>query len=196
MRPKVQQRGGYIEGYGGTGLHWANGVYNNRLLWRIEGRSESDVAVRAERARVQWEKDWPSKDIFVQAIKRKPLAHSLCSNCSKTCDEMTSYCLDRIWCHRPECQKALDAARVISQKQMEQDRRDLDDRIAQEKRGRIEAIAAATEEGLWRDGWYFRRLKNGAIRVMYLNHPSSQFLAADVTIDAAEWDKIVQRLKA
>jgi len=46
----------------------------------------------------------------------------------------------------------------------------------------------------WRDGWYFRRLSDGAVRIRYAGRPSPAPLETDIPAD--EWAAIVQHVAA
>jgi len=55
-------------------------------------------------------------------------------------------------------------------------------------KARENAAAEATAGFHWRDGWYFRRLEDGSVRIV------SDY--ADLTIPAAEWASIVCSVSA
>lgn len=197
MKPKIQMSGDTIEGYGGPGYSWVRGVYDNRLLFYVKSSSEADVAVLGERERVKWEKLWPSQAAFLKAVHKKPLASPLCANCKKPTLGQHSSCLNKDWCNRPACRVALEAARRQYQEDMEA--RGRADVLQREKQviERIEKVEAAVSGAFhWRDGWFFRRLADGAVRVMRRTRPGTQWLESDTIIPAAEWASIVCSVSA
>lgn len=195
--PEIDQRLGFIEGYGGPGRHWTKGIFANKLLWSIEGRSEGDVAVRTERERVKWEKDWASESEFRNKIASYKDASSLCSNCGLDTLDGGSSCLGRTWCQRPACEDALETARVqYAEDQAAHIVRD-QQRAQQNRADNIARINADTMRAFhWRDGWFFARLGDGSVRVMLRETPTAEWLRVDIAIPPIEWASIVSSVSA
>lgn len=193
FRPKIMVIGDYRQGYGGPSMHYMRGVYDNRLLYSLESQSEADVAVKNERERLKWEKRWPSKKAFLAAISKKPLDTPLCSNCGQPKANIS--CLDRQWCNRPKCQDALEKAKAGYTKEQEQ-RRAQDIKREEERRAEEARACDLAEAGAfhWRDGWFFKRLSDGSVRVMRRERPN--YFAVDITIPATAWASIVCSVSA
>lgn len=189
FKPKITITSGEVPGYGGPGYHWVTGVYDNRRLFEVQSQSESAAAIQGERERVKWEKRWPSRAKFLAAIKHKKLASPLCSNCGKPGGN--SSCLDKRWCSRPECRRAMEDA--IAEYERSQERRKVDDeaRHAQEKKDRIRKCDETATGFHWRNGWYFKRQPDGSVRIIHRETPTSEWLRVDLLIPAPEWASIL-----
>lgn len=185
FKPRIDMEGGFIEGYGGPGRHWIKGVYNNRRLFRFDSISESDVAVKGERQRVFWEKQWPSKDAFLAAIAKKELNSPLCDNCKNPIGSTGTMCLNKNWCQRFSCREALAAA-IAEHKKNEKDRETAD--AARWERARLALKEDSTTGFHWKNGWFFKRLDDGSVRVSRFD---GTYLLAQATIPATEWASIV-----
>jgi hypothetical protein len=189
--PKIQIINGEVEGYGGPGYYWTKGVYDNRRLYSVKSYGEADAAIQGERERIKWEKPWPNKDAFRKAISRKPLDSPLCSNCGKPTGEGGSSCLDRYWCDKQECRDALEAAREQYRKDQEAFKINAANKRERERQEDVAKLDNLTTCFHLRDGWYFRREENGAVRIMHRETPTSHYLSTDLTIPAEGWASIV-----
>ena len=195
FRPKIRITSDYRQGYGGPGMYYMKGVYDNRRLYDLESQSETDVAIRSERERVKWEKLWPSKKAFLAAISKRPLDTPLCSNCGEP--GATVSCLNRQWCKRPKCQEALEKARADYTKEQERRHAESLKRREELKAAEVRGCDAAEAGAFhWRNGWFFKRLANGSVRVMRRERPASNYFVVDITIPAAEWASIVCSVSA
>ena len=192
--PRVEIISGEVQGYGGPGYHWTKGVYDNRRLFKVKNQSESAAAISGERARVKWMRRWPSRAAFLAAIRNKPLDTPLCSNCEKP--GATLSCLDKLWCPRPECERALADARTEYEEN--EKRRKADDKIRheQETKERLRKAGEAATGFHWRDGWYFKRQPDGSVRIVHRETPTSPSLSTDLVIPPAEWASIVCSVSA
>lgn len=188
--PNIEVKHGEVLGYGGPGYDWARVVSNNRVLFESKG-GLAYVAVEAERARIKWSGPWKSEEEFLAAISDLKEEYPLCVNCNRPIGKHGCYCLDKAWCDHEICRKALEQAKEDYDNQIrafEEKRKMRDERARSE---RIALIEETIQCFHWRDGWYFRRLEDGSVRIMYRDHPSSEFLAVDVTIPSPEWASIV-----
>lgn len=194
--PRIKLQSGFVQGYGAPGYDWTKGIYDNRLLFEVHAREDSATVYRE---RKKWEKRWASKDAFLAAIAKKKLASPLCFNCGKPADFEdggASNCLDKIWCGKAACRAALEKARTEHYLAAERQQQDFQDRSERDKRKRIQKLDEAMQCFHWRDGWYFRRLSDGSVRVMHRETPTSEWLKTDITIPAAEWASIVCSVSA
>lgn len=195
-RVLVKLEHGEVEGYGAPGYSWITGSYDNRVLFEFRG-DRTEITLKAQKQRAAWEaKQWPSAEARKQALKRRPLQWSICSNCGKPAEGGVTSCLERLWCHRSACQEALETAK--REYRSAQERRQQSDVIQSraEQQQRVREIDEATKSFHWRDGWYFRRLADGSVRVMHRDASTSEWLKTDITIPAPEWTSIVCSVSA
>jgi hypothetical protein len=194
FRPTIQIITNHIRGYGAPDFYTCKGVYDNRRLFDLRGCSLADVSVRGERARVKWEKCWPSKDAFVAIIERKPPDTAICSNCGQP--GANSSCLDKMWCERPACRQALEKARVKHAEDQDARETYFAAKKEQDRRDRVAECDRATTGFHWREGWFFKRLPDGSVRVVNRENPASEWLMVDITIDLLSWSSIVCSVSA
>lgn len=191
FKPKIDIRSGHIQGYGGPGIDWTKGVYDNRRLYYVESTSESDCAIRGERERVKWARLWPSEEDFRAAVSRKKLDSPLCSNCGNPTVTGGASCLDRTWCDKPECRDALERARQEYRRTEELRKVNEVARRERERQDRVRKLDELTKCFHLRDGWFFRREEDGSVRIMHRESPVSEFLRVDVSIPVDAWASVV-----
>lgn len=101
MRKKIRIDEGFMEGYGGSGIHWTRITYGNILLARLESRSEGDIAVRLYKEKLKWRKDWTA-EAWAKAIKGKKAASILCSVCGGNTLDGGISCVEMYFCKKCE----------------------------------------------------------------------------------------------
>ncbi len=195
FRPKITVKRGSVEGYGAPGYDWAEGTYDNRLLFRFTSEEVSSLDVAVHKERIKWEKPYSSKSIFLKKISKLPSASPVCSNCGEP--EAYTSCLNKNWCASTTCREALEAERAAYVAKLEQDKIDSAIKAQQSKLDNIAKCDAAVARAFhWRDGWFFARNDDASVRVMHRNSPQSDWFAVDITIPAAEWASIVCSVSA
>lgn len=190
FRPRISIRTGSVMGYGGPGYDWIRGVFDNRVLYEFTG-GEGSIAVLSERQRVKWERSWPSEEAFRKAISKKRLEYPLCHNCQNPIGSGGSNCLDKYWCSREKCRDALETARIAYKQDEEARRLQWDKDQQRQKEERVHELNEATQCFHWKNGWYFKRLEDGSVRIMHRDKPDSDYLSTNLVISPSEWASII-----
>ena len=197
MRKKIRIDQGVVEGYGGPGYDWARVTCDNLLLESFKSPSEGDIAVSICKAKQKWSKDW-TVEAWEKATKGKKQASPLCSVCGGDTLDGISSCVEMTFCKK--CVPRIDEFRKKYAEKVEKSRRESDlkqqsirDHRSQETRT---LLAGAFH---WKDGWYFKRMKDGSVRVMHsaeMPMTGEEYLHPDLTIPPNEWASIVCSVSA
>lgn len=192
--PKIRIDTGVVEGYGGPGYSWIRVTHHNLLLEEARVGSERDLGRKEAEFAARWDREWDKSD-FDAAVTGKKEASARCDSCGgDTLDGQIS-CVGKIFCRSCEKAGAIEAAKLEYHKRT-------DDHQKQRQKAesaRQEEVTAKTRATLygafhWRDGWHFKRLSDGAVRVMrpaIIHGGGEEYLKTDITIPSNEWASIV-----
>lgn len=191
MKPKIDIRTGYIQGYGGPSL-WSVRVIHENIL--LDGRdrlsSEFEQGVAVAELKAQWDREWNDAD-WLAAIQGKPLASPLCDHCGKDTLDGTISCVDKVFCRK--CEPFIEEYKARYREEQQAFREQLDARQAQQEAARAAENAAQLKGAFhWRDNWYFKRRADGSVNVMRLQ--DGKYLIPDLVIPENEWESIVVHL--
>lgn len=195
MRKQIKIDQGHVEGYGGPGYHWARLTSDNLLLEEFKG-DRADIAVKVHEAKKKWSKNW-SDDTWSKATKAKKPASPLCSVCGGDTLDGRTLCVDMTFCRK--CQPRIEEFKKKYHDAVEAGQREsaLKQQAAQDEQVRKTGAALAGAFH-WKDGWFFKRVKDGSVRIM---RPESrdgreEYLLTDVTVKPNEWASIVCSVSA
>lgn len=185
---------GYMPGYGSHDVYTIRVVCENRLLEEWQG----GTLEQRVRAAIALETKWTARANrkgFKRLLVRKKLASPWCGECGGDTLGGTSYCVDRVFCHRPECQKMIEVRKA---EYAERNRRMEEERLAQEearKQAKIKELDDRCRDAFhWRDGWYFKR--NSECIEVFHREPGSRWASPDLSIPHREWKSIVDFIEA
>jgi hypothetical protein len=190
---EIHIRSGHTPGYGGPDSWWVLAHWQNVKLDEAKCWSERDAGKAEARIETIWKRDW-DRDAFLAEIKDRPQASPPCSNCQQHTLDGCSSQYERYWCKRPPCKLAQEAYAVekraehARREQAEADRRDA------EHADLLKRHADAQTGFHWREGWYFKRMPDGSVRVSHVT--GSPFIHAQFAVPAPEWASIVCSVSA
>ena len=182
--PKVDITTRYYPGYG-TLESWAvRAVFENTVLENTATCSERE-SIRLEIAfETKWKREWPNEETFRVAISGLPAASELCSVCGKDTKNGVLYCLNKVFCHRPTCEK--DLQRQITQYTVDEKRQEEERQITEVRRKKT--VQQDAQRGFHaHDGWYFLRQPNGAVRITHYDG----YLQTQETFEGFQWCSII-----
>lgn len=197
MRKNITVKQGFMEGYGGPGQYWARIICDNVLLESFQSRSEGDIAVKVHEAKKKWSREW-TKERWSAAIAGKTQASALCSVCGGDTVDGVSSCVEMTFCKK--CEPRIDEFRKKYQEKVEARQRAAEVKRQDESKKRTAATRSALADGCfhWRDGWYFKRMQDGSVRVMRLAKmvDGEEYIQTNLTIPPNEWASIVCSVSA
>lgn len=197
MRKKIRIDQGHVEGYGGPGYYWARVSCDNILLEEFKSRDSGDIAVSVHKANEKWSKNW-TIDAWNKATKRKKRASALCSVCGGDTLDGSSGCVNMTFCKK--CQPRIDEFRAKYNEDVEGARRARELMLQKDNDKRTNETRATLAGAFhWKDGWHFKRTKDGSVRVMrpdVMPMSKEEYLKIDVTVPPNEWASIVCSVSA
>ncbi len=192
IHPKIDIRTYYFEGYGGPSVWQALAIYENTLLEKRDHLSSEFAQGQAvAELKARWDREWSDED-WATELRGKPAASSLCDHCGGNTLDGSISVGEKTFCKQCESHVAVyqqelrDAsARWDAEHEAKQKQRDID-RLAENE--------ARTRGAFhWKDGWYFKRLPDGSVNVMFYDR---RYIHPDLTIDADSWASIVASVSA
>lgn len=185
MDKKLEILVSHLPGYGSPAEWHVSAVYDNRLLETLVCGSEMSAGEARAELRAKW-----TQQVVGADLSALPLFSPLCSHCGLDCrsgGDDASSCLDKMWCYRPECRKALNEA-IAESKRQEEARRVADqNRQAAEREERLRRADEAKTGFHWRDNWFFKRMPDASVRVSQV---TGEWFT-QLEIPANEWASIV-----
>lgn len=189
MDKKLEILINHLPGYGSPPEWHVSAVYDNRLLETVICGSAMEAGGAREQLLTKWTAALVGAD-----VSALPLFSPRCSHCGLDCRSGGggSSCLNKMWCHRPECRKALDEA-IAESKRQDLARKAADQtRRANEREDRLRSAEEAKSGFHWRDNWFFKRMPDASVRV---SHVTGEWFT-QLNIPSNEWASIVCSVSA
>jgi hypothetical protein len=182
--PKVDITTKYYPRYGSPESWVVQAIFENTVLEDVSTLSERE-SIRLEIAfETKWKSEWPNEETFRVAISNLPAASELCSVCGKDTKKGSSYCLNKVFCQRPACEK--DLQRQIAKYEVDKKRQEEERQITEVRRKKT--IQQDAQRGFHaHDGWYFLRQPNGAVRITHYDG----YIQAQETFEGFQWCSII-----
>lgn len=193
--PKIRIDTGGVQGYSGPGYSWIRVTHDNLLLEEARVGSERDLGRKEVEFSARWQRLWDETD-FAVAIAGKPQATPHCDHCSgDTLDGQIS-CLNKTFCKT--CDKAgiIETYKVMHEEEARRRNEEFYRKMAtdaEQRQAAHRARLADIQNGFhWRDGWFFGRMPDGAVRLNRVNGEE----ITEIVIPAPEWASVVCSVSA
>jgi hypothetical protein len=187
VKPDIIIKSEFIRGYGGSDV-WENRViFRNRLLEQVRSTSEFGAGRATARLETKWRREWDREE-FEKLVCASPLASPICDHCGGDTLDERNHCVGKTFCARCKAAGVIDAA--VAEFAARQDALQADLQKQQETREaqRRASVEDAKTGFHSHDGWYFKRLPDGSVR---MSHVLGSDVLSDVIVTSGVWASIV-----